>query len=101
MRTERGSRSLHLHIESVIVQGFSNITGPALNRALEDGLRSELHGLQLLGNSTTGEVHTNINLPVGYRADHLGGTLAKSLATIMSGGSVEESGHSSGGHGRG
>jgi len=102
MRMGRASRSVHLHIESLIVQGLSNINAAAVTRALEDGLMSELQGLQLLGNSTTGVVHTNINLAPGHHADHLGGALAKALVTIIgNGGSVEGIGHSSGGHGDG
>ena len=82
MNTPPKPGAIHLHIDKLVLSGFSHINEAALTAALHETLVRELLSAQSLYDTNLSNIRTNVSLPAHYSASTLGSTLARSLADI-------------------
>ncbi|CAG0950911.1 hypothetical protein BURK2_00193 [Burkholderiales bacterium] len=69
--------TINLHIDKLVLHGFSQINEAALTSALQEALSRELLAAPALHDTTMHRAQTNIMLPPRHDAHSLGNTLAQ------------------------
>lgn len=76
-------RAIHMHIESLVLRGFTHIDQAAMTTALHDALTYELNATQTFGSCDLQRVQTVVSLPERCGMEHLGGALGQTLAAVI------------------
>jgi hypothetical protein len=76
-------RAIHVHIESLVLRGFTHIDQAAMTTALQNALTHELNSTGTFGSSDLQRVHTAVTLPARCGMEHLGGALGQTLAAVI------------------
>ena len=74
--------AIHLHIDQLVLHGFTQINEAALTAALHEALSHELRSASALRDANLSNIHASITLPAHYNAHTLGSALAQSLTGI-------------------
>lgn len=74
--------AIHLHIDNLVLRGFTHVDEAALTSALQEALSHELSSAPALHDGNLSSVRTSVTLPAHYNAHTLGSVLAQSLAGI-------------------
>lgn len=82
MNTTPKPGAIHLHIDNLVLRGFTQINEAALSAALHEALSHELRAAPALHDASLSNVRADISLPAQYDAHTLGSTLAQSLTGI-------------------
>lgn len=82
MNTMPKPGAIHLHIDNLVLRGFSQINEAALSAALQEALSHELRSAPALRDASLSTVRASISLPAQYNAHTLGSALAQSLTGI-------------------
>ena len=80
MNTNLKPAAIHLHIDKLVLSGFSHINEAALTTALHETLSRELLSTQSLGDANLSNIRTSITLPARYDSHTLGSALANSIS---------------------
>ncbi len=84
--------AIHLHIDRLVLHGFTQINEAALSAALHEALSRELHAVPTLRDANLSNARASISLPAQYNAHTLGNALAQSLSGIACSGRAETQG---------
>lgn len=82
MSTTPKPRAIHLHIDNLVLRGFTQINEAALTAALQEALSHELRSAPALRDASLPSIRASITLPAHYNAHTLGSALAQSLTGI-------------------
>jgi len=92
MKTTPKPRAIHLHIDELVLRGFTQINEAALTAALQQALSHELRAVPALCDASLPSIRASISLPAQYNAHTLGSALAQSLTGIACSGTAETHG---------
>ena len=92
MNTTPKPSAIHLHIDNLVLRGFTGINEAALTAALHEALSHELCAAPALRDASLPNIHASISLPAQYNAHTLGNALAQSLTGIACSGTAETHG---------
>jgi hypothetical protein len=82
MNTSPRSGAINLHIDKIVLHGFTRINEAAWSSALQAALGRELRAALALRDANYPTVHASVTLPAHYNAQTLGSALALSLTGI-------------------
>ena len=82
MNTRPKPRAIHLHIDKLVLRGFTPINEAALTAALQEALSHELRSAPALHDASLSTIRASVTLPAHYNAHTLGRVLAQSLTGI-------------------
>lgn len=83
MSIEPKARAMHMHIDRLVLHGFTQIDAAALTAALQDALTRELNPAPKLNNAALPRVQTTVTLSAPCGMEQLGGALAQAIAGIV------------------
>lgn len=89
MNTMPKPGAIHLHIDKLVLHGFTQINEAALSAALHDALSHELLSAPTLSDANLHTARASVTLPAHYNAHTLGNALAQSLSEIACSGMAE------------
>ena len=92
MNTTPKPRAIHLHIDELMLRGFTQINEAALTSALQEALSHELRSAPDLRDASLSSIRASVTLPSNYNAHTLGSALAQSLTGIACSGTAETHG---------
>lgn len=92
MNTMPKPGAIHLHIDNLVLHGFTHLNEAALTAALHEALSHELCSAPALRVASLPTVRASISLPAQYNAHTLGNALAQSLTGIACSGRAETQG---------
>ena len=82
MNTMPKPGAIHLHIDNLVLRGFSQINEAALSAALQEALSHELRSAPALRDASLSTIRASVTLPAHYNAHTLSSALAQSLTEI-------------------
>jgi len=86
MNTTPKPCAIHLHIENLMLRGFTRIDEAAFTAALQEALNTELsdelRSAPALQDANLPSIRASVTLPANYNAHTLGSVLARSLTGI-------------------
>ena len=82
MNTMPKPGAIHLHIDRLVLRGFTQLNEAALTAALHEALSHELRSAPALRDASLPTVRASVTLPAHYTAQTLGSALAQSLTGI-------------------
>jgi len=82
MNTTPKPSAINLHIDKVVLHGFTRVDEAALSAALQEALSLELRAALALRDANFSFIRASVTLPTHYNAQTLGSALAQSLAGI-------------------
>lgn len=82
MNTMPKPSAIHLHIDNLVLRGFTQINEAALTAALHEALSHELLSAPALRDASLSTIRASITLPAHYNAYTLGSALAQALTGI-------------------
>ena len=85
--------AIHLHIDHLVLSGFTQINEAALTAALHETLSRELLSVQALGDASLSNIRTSVSLPAHYSASTLGSALANSITVACTGSAQKNEPH--------
>lgn len=88
-------REINLHIDKLVLRGFTQINEAALTAALHEALSQGLLSAPALRDANLSNIRTSVTLPAHYNSHILGSALAQSLTGIAcsGGAATHESDH--------
>ncbi|WP_018078751.1 hypothetical protein [Thiobacillus denitrificans] len=92
MNTMPKPGAIHLHIDNLVLRGFTQVNEAALSAALHEALSRELCAAPALRDASLHTARASITLPAHYNAHTLGSALAQSLSGIACSGTAETHG---------
>lgn len=92
MNTMQKPGAIHLHIDKLVLHGFTQINEAALSAAVHEALSQELLSAPTLSDANLPTVRASVTLPAHYNARALGSALAQSLSGIACSGRTETQG---------
>lgn len=92
MNTTPKPGAIHLHIDQLVLRGFTQINEAALSAALQEALSHELRSAPTLRDANLSNARASISLPAHYDAQGLGTALAQSLTGIACSGTATTQG---------
>lgn len=86
MNTQTKAGDIHLHIDTLVLRGFTGLDTEALTAALHDALSAELRTLAAVPRDIDlSRAQASVDLPQGAGGAHLSGALAQALSGIVQG----------------
>jgi hypothetical protein len=85
MSIDPKARAIHLHIDQLVLHGFTQIDAAALSGALKHALGRELNLSPTWNHAARPHAQATVRLPERCGSERLGGSLGQALAGVIRG----------------
>ena len=85
MSIEPKARAMHLHIDRLVLHGFTQIDAAALTATLQDALGRELNPAPTWNHVSLPRAQAFVSLPARCGTEQLGAALGQTLAAVIRG----------------